>query len=517
MGLVALPYGPSVRCAPTDTPTYFDVWEYRVEGNTVLDQTQVERAVYPFLGPHKRFQDVEKAQRALAEAYRKEGFGTVMVNIPEQTVKGGVIHLEVVEGRIERVRITGARFHSPEQIRKELPSVVEGEVPNISKVQRELQQVRKQSADREVTPVMRAGRTPGTVELELQVKDHLPLHGSVEINGRNSVNTSRTRVVTSLRYDNLWQRFHSASLQYQISPEDPDNVQVWAGTYVMPVMNSDMRLAFYGVGIDSSSSIATAGALSVIGTGQIFGLRLIAPLPATGNYYHSLTLGFDHKSFEQDLKLVGSDADKTPITYHPFTVRYEGILRTKSASTNWGLGLNFSIRGLGNDQQEFEDKRFKARSDYLYLTASMEHGRKLPLGMELRTRMKGQWANSALISNEQFAAGGANSVRGYFESQALSDHGVFGSLEMYSPQWLTRWSFVEQLQALIFFDGAQMWVRDALPGTESAFHLAGAGVGLRLQLWKHVFGSFDWAYALFDSNPVEAGDSRAHFRVSFEL
>ena len=88
-------------------------------------------------------------------------------------------------------------------------------------VQEQVAKLSQQSADRSLTPIFRAGSTPGQMEVEIRVKDELPLHGgSLELNGRNTENTTRSRLIASLRYDNLWQAFHSASLQYQVSPEN---------------------------------------------------------------------------------------------------------------------------------------------------------------------------------------------------------------------------------------------------------------------------------------------------------
>ena len=63
-----------------------------------------------------------------------------------------------------------------------------------------------------------SGTHPGTVEVELRVRTS-SLHGGVELNDRYSVSTSRLRFGATLRYDNLWQKEHSVSLQYQTSPE----------------------------------------------------------------------------------------------------------------------------------------------------------------------------------------------------------------------------------------------------------------------------------------------------------
>ena len=42
---------------------------------------------------------------ALERAYQSRGYQTVQVEIPEQTGAGGVIRLQIVEARIERLRV----------------------------------------------------------------------------------------------------------------------------------------------------------------------------------------------------------------------------------------------------------------------------------------------------------------------------------------------------------------------------------------------------------------------------
>ena len=128
-------------------------------------------------------------------------------------------------------------------------------------MQEELGLFNQRSADRSVTPVTRAGRKSGTVEFELQVKDRLPVHASVELDNRYTLDTSKLRLNASLGYSNLWQRDHSLTLNYQISPDDTDQVRVLVGTYLLRPLRSRKVFAFYGV--DSNSDVATVGDINV--------------------------------------------------------------------------------------------------------------------------------------------------------------------------------------------------------------------------------------------------------------
>lgn len=494
----------------------FDIWEYAIEGNTLLERNLIERIVYSHLGEKKSIDDVERARAALEQAYRDAGYPTVFVDIPEQDVKEGVVRLKITEGRIERLRVTGSRYYSLGRITAEVPSLAAGGVPHMAQVQAELDRLNRASPDRSVAPVMRAGRTPGTVEVELKVRDELPLHGSLEVNNRNTADTTSTRVLGSLRYDNLWQRYHSASLQYQTAPENTAEVKVLAGTYVMPFIDARSRLALYAV--KSESDVATVGDLSVIGDGSIYGVRAVFPFAATPDFFHSLTLGADYKDFDENLVLQGADTLNTPISYLPFSARYEAMWRGDGHSTRFGVGATLSLRGIGNDQQEFEDKRFLARSNFMHLNASFAHTRELPYGFRLEGRVEGQLADSPLISNEQFAAGGAESVRGYRESQALGDDGISGTLELQTPGLVRAgWTWPDRLVGLAFLDAARLRVREALPGQEDSFVLSSAGVGLRFTAWTHWAGTLDMAWPFHASGDIEAGDERVHFRVAYEF
>ncbi len=508
-----------VVAEPEPTPqASFDLLELRVKGNTLIEKTQLERTVYPFLGLKKSIDTVEQARDALESLYRTKGYQTVAVDIPEQNVKNGVVYLNVVEGKVSRLRVKDSRYFALGNIKAGVPELAEGNVPNMPKMQEQLTALSNQSPDRKITPVLRAGETPGTLEVDLKVKDSLPLHGRIELNGRNTASTSRLRLVSTLHYDNLWQKLHSASIMYQVSPENNEEVDVWAGTYAMPIPTTDAKLAFYAVSSSSNAQIASAGALNVIGIGNIYGTRLIKPLPSLDNYFHTLTLGVDYKDFSEDLNLIGADTIKTPITYLPFMVQYGSSLKGKEWLTSFNIGVNFSVRGLGNDQDEFKNKRYKSQSNYAALTGGINFTHNLPYGMEIFSRISGQKADSPLISNEQFSLGGMQSVRGYFETQALADDGLMGSIELRSPHLLPgNRDIVDKLQAVIFVDGGRGWIQNALPGNSKGSELASTGLGMRFQLWKYFVGVLDLGFPLVDLAPVQKGDPKLHFNIATEF
>ena len=499
--------------AATQQEAHFDVMEYRVEGNTVLPAALIEETVYPYLGEHKTYQDVENARGALEKAYRDAGYLTVYVDIPEQDVGGKVVRLAATEGKVGRLRVNGSRYFSLGRIREGAPSLAEGTVPHFPTVQKDVAGLNR-SADRRIAPVLKAGKTPGTVDVDLKVDDVLPLHASLELNDRYSADTTRWRLAGEIRYDNLWQREHSVSLQFQTAPENTEEVRVLSANYLFRPGDSDNMIALYGV--YSRSNVATIGGIGVLGNGHIYGARLILPLPSVDQYSHSLTLGADYKRFDQTV-LFGSDTSSTPISYMPFTAMYSASIQAPESLTQLTAGVNFSVRGVGNNQQEFENKRSGARADYFYLKADVQHTHNLPAGLSLFARMDGQVSGQPLISNEQFSAGGVESVRGYLESEVLGDSGVHATLELRSPQLIRNLAMVKDFHAHAFIDGAHLYVNQALPGEQASYPLASTGLGMQLKTVRNLNLNLDVAWPQMDAGRTLKGDLRAHARLWYEF
>lgn len=506
---------PTRQAQRSDDPS-FDILEFVVEGNRVLMPAAIERAVYPYLGDRRNIKDAEAARTALEKAYHDAGYLTVVVDIPEQKVDAGVVRLNVVEGRVERLRIAGARHYAQGYIRARVPSLAPGVVPNFPQAQEELAQVNR-GPDRRVTPVLRPGRGPGTVEVELKVEDQLPLHGSVELTNRKSPNTSELRLGGGLRYDNLWQRDHSVGVQFQTAPKNTDDVKVLSLNYLLPLGHAGAQLLLYAV--ESRSDVAALGGVNVIGDGTILGARYILPLPARGNYIHSVSVGFDRKDFRETVTLLGADSTNTPITYAPLVAQYTLTIPGEQRRTQVSIGGVLGLRDvLGNRDRDFANKRDRARANFLALKADIEHEYLFRAGWSMRGRVDLQLANQPLISNEQFSGGGTDSVRGYLENEVQGDDGVRLRFEAQSPP-LVKWDEKQDhgISALAFLEATTLRVQDPLPAQQRHFTLASTGVALRLRAGRHWSGGLDLAWPLRDTARTEAGAVRVHVRLGYEF
>lgn len=486
----------------------FDIRAFQVHGNTVLAPEAVERAVYPFMGPGRTEADVEGARAALQSAFEDAGYIAVSVFIPEQSVEGGILQLEVQPQVIGQVSVEGGDH---EAILAQAPSLTPGATPNLPAFQRDVVAL-NQNPNRRVTPELRAGTAPGSLDVVLTVEETNPWKASIEANNFSSAATSEYRVAATVRHDDLWGRGDSLSVSMQSAPERTDDGTVWSSNYLAR-LGQGSQLMVYGV--HSDSDIAVIGGTSVVGKGNIFGVRYIRSLGASEGFYHALTLGVDWKDFQEDVQL-GADRASAPIEYFPFTASWRGDWTSETGTSDLSLSITFGIRGLGDGWERFDAKRYNARSSFVVFKMDSGHTEELPGGAQFHGRLTAQWAADPLISNEGFSLGGSGTVRGYYESEALGDWGFALQTELRSPNIALDFEDLEavnELRALAFWDVGHATIHDPLIGQAESEGLISAGVGARVRLFQHFNGAVDVGVPILRGPSTRLDSVFARFRI----
>ena len=500
----------------TAPPASFFIREYRVVGARQLPRDDIDMAVYAYMGPNRTEEDVQLARAALEQRYHRAGYQTVVVEVPPQDARNGVVILSAMEMPIGRLTVRGSRFHDIERIKKQAPSLAEGNVPNFQDVEKELIQLNKRS-DLRVTPEFKPGAVPGSVDVELVVVDSFPLHGSVELNNRYSANTTPLRLDASLRYDNLWQLGHTIGGAFQIAPQDLDDATVYSGYYLAPIPRVQW-LSILAQAIRQNSAVSTLGGSDSLGNGEIYGGRLIAELPSKPGLFHNFSFGVDYKNFEQSLSLNNTLISSSPVTYWPFVASYSGFWIGKNYRTQLDASLNWHFRGMGSGEVEFDSRRYEANGNYVYFRGLISHTHDLGLGFRLRAVLQGQATDNALVDSEQFSMGGLNTVRGYLESQVVGDSGVGGTIELQSPS-LLGWTKNEkhELRLIAFTDAGSVFINDPLPEQIDQFNLWSYGFGATAKIHDWLNGALVVGFPLVGQPGRGTGDPLLTFRVWGEL
>jgi hemolysin activation/secretion protein len=238
----------------TNAIPHIAVDAYEVIGNDLLSDDVVQGVLLKYTGTNVSFDDIGNMLKELTLEYRDRGYNTVSVTTPVQTITNAIIKIQVFEGTLATIRITGNHYYSSNNIMRALPGLKTNMILNSKLFQPELDRANA-NQDRQVYPQIGEGADPDTTSLTLMVKDRLPLHAKVELNNQNSPGTPELRVNSSAAYNNLWQLDHSLGVQYSFSPELYKQGSQW-NFYDRPLVAN--YSAFYRLPLGNPASVADA-------------------------------------------------------------------------------------------------------------------------------------------------------------------------------------------------------------------------------------------------------------------
>jgi len=510
-------------------PESFAILAIDVVGVTKLPAGAVERTVYPFMGPGKTAADVEAARKAIQDAYAAAGFEATVVEVPPQPQEDfaqGLVQIRVGEAPVANVKVSGSRHHSAMVLLRQLPSVRSGEPLNFKNLQRELE-VANRFPDREVVPAFDAGAEPGTIDVDLKVRDSFPGHVSAELNNDHSPNTTMLRLTGSARYSNLWELGHTVTAGFAIAPQRRSDSEAYFGSYSLPFLGAPWTLILSGY--YSNSDIAALGGTNVLGNGYQIGAQLLYKLPIDRDY-HAVRLGVDYKDFKQDIGLRGTTISNAPIRYVPLTLGYNFSAARDKTALDVGISSTLGLRVMKRitcfdpsatvcrPEDQFTNREVDSIENFAHINLDATYTRTIPGDWVGEVRLSAQYADSHLVSNEQFAIGGLTTARGYYQSEVVGDRGVALSAEVRAPSLATQiGTFVDELRFFAFADGGIVSVIDPLPDTISVHRIASVGGGLRLKVFGTFTGEAVVGVPLRSTTDTSRNDPRFTFLVKGEF
>lgn len=521
----------------------FEITSYLVEGSTILDQSKIDEVLQPYKGSDRRLSDIESARSELEKTYHAAGYPTVVVMLPEQTIDTGVVKLQVLEGRLMQITVTGNEHYSWLSIREKLPSIQPGALLYEPTFVKELGMLNG-NPDRKIAPVLKPGLEPGTVDLELKVKDRLPVHGKLEADNRGPITTPQNRLLAEIQHANLFGGDEILTVNTVQTPTDWGAVQNYGASFVYPVKWPSHLLAVYASKSESNSvlagsaiSVGGGGNIAISGNAFVAGFRYIFPLFSGGQNTHQLSVGADYKKLESTNATFpdgGTAVVLNQLQYTPASVAYSGFYPDQWGMTKFGLSAKGYVAGTipGGSEEDFartpsnpSGQRKGSTGTFAVLKAELDRVQPLPADFTLVLHADGQWGSQPLIPAEGYFAGGFDTVRGYQQYEAIGDNAIRGRAEVTTPElfaipidriWQRRRSsdYTIRVKLAAFYDAAQLWVQQASAGQTSQFRLDGVGGGIRVKFPKDVGQLIiDQGIALHDTLVTKKGDTFVHFSV----
>jgi hemolysin activation/secretion protein len=507
---------PAAAGAPVEPR--FRIARYQVEGATLVPLPALQAAVAPFTGEGRRFSDIELAQEAVREVYARAGITAVRVLLPEQTIEGGLVRLQVEELKLGKVALEGARHRGLANQRRAVPSLREGATPSDVQIGDELR-LANENPGRYMQVTFRT-EDDGALSAALRTRDLPPIAGQVTLDNTGSPSTGQWRVGAAVQHHNLFDRDVVGTAQAITAPGREHKVQIASVGLRVPVYRLRWLLdgSLLHSNVDSGTFRTAAGDYFMSSSGNTLSLRATRLLPRLGAWDPRFAFGLDIKQVNSRVATASDGPSLIPsVTLRPLSLSYSASRREERWSVFGLASYNRNLPGSGrSDAAVFQEPGLRAGANPYYGITRWNLGGSVSVRTStLLASWSGQWTRDALVPAEQFAIGGDGSVRGFSSRVAAGDRGQRFSLEFQSPVRSLQDAAGTVFGWQLFSDVAAVQRNNALPGEKERHLLSSLGGGIRLSWHQRVSLRLDSGWVVQGDGLSVPGDVFLHMAMSY--
>ena len=484
---------PTPQLAPAPIPDRIFVRNFEVIGNTVFTQAELDRVLAPYTLRRISFTELLEAQRAVTQLYLDNGYISSGAFIPPQDIDNRVVKIQVIEGIVEAIEVTGLKRLNTGYVRSRLEIATEAPL-NQNKLLKALQLLRLNPLIANLSAELAAGVRPGSSILEVAVQEADVFSVALGIDNYNTPSVGTNRRFVRISHDNLvgWGDRINAFYYNTDGRNSLDEL-----SYTIPINPHNGSIGFRFNYTDSDIIEEPFKQLDIESQARRYNLTYRQPLYQTPS--DDVVIGVTFSRQESETSLLGTpfrlsrganEEGETRISALRFFQEYTNRSERQVFALRSQFNIGIDIFGATiNSDDELPDSKFVSwRGQAQYL-------RQLTPDTALLLRSDVQVTNRPLLALEQFSLGGALTVRGYRQDALVTDNGLFASAELRTtivriPKWSTT------LQLTPFTDFGVAWNADGLELDKNT--LISVGIGLRLLVSDYLTARLDWGIPLID-------------------
>jgi hemolysin activation/secretion protein len=484
--LVLAPTGFAQPTAPPSTDTRVLVSRFVVTGVSVFTPEQLRALLADGEGRELTLAQIEAFAARITALYREHGYILARAYVPAQEMRGGVVELAVLEGRVGKVDITGLRHYSADYLRRYVEPRSPSRVFEAGDFERGLLLL-NDLPGLSVKSTLKPGARTGTTDVVLDADKDRLITGALDANNYGSPETAYERFGVSLNLNN---------------PSGLGDVLAFRGltstiggalwlvrlSYAIPVNTLGTKIGgaytHSHVGVEVG---AVVGDVAVRGDGDIGSLYLLHPIIRSREFSLYGQAGFDYKDFTNNLQ---AEQDFPP---QKDRLRVFSVGAFLDSVDRWRGANNLSLtlfQGVGDflgglhGSNDSHASVFGAGGTFTKLTGEASRSQQITSYTSVFVKAGGQWASTSLVSPEQFIVGGPGTVRGYPVAQFAGDRGyaLTGEFRWNAPGFGDKQAFLGKkwgdiLQFYVFIDHGGANLINPLEGQTRSQTLTGSGIG----------------------------------------
>jgi hemolysin activation/secretion protein len=486
--------------------------QIRVVGNTLFSK-EIGELVSQQLGVDGLpLAEVNQLILAIENLYRSRGYGLVRVVIPEQTITGDELQVEVIEGYIEDIQIEG-NMKRLGRLQGYATNILQERPSRLSNLERNLL-LMNELAGYQVIARLKQGVQRGGVILVLNVTQK-PALGFFEVNNRGTEAVGPIRLQAGVSLNSLGgqgEQIVIAGATSLFDWEELKNIQLG---FQIPLGNDGWVLSMSG-NFSQTNPGGLLKPLELQGEAFNFKTGLRYALIRSARTQVNVGVSFDLTNNSSLLKLV----DPPLFLYLDRTRNLELVADVNHlhpyGRVSGGLVLSQGIGGLGARERgtlNLPVSNVFGSATALKVRGRMEQFWRLPQGFNFLMLGAFQISTDALFVAEQFGIGGSTFGSAYRPSELVGDAG-------YALRSELQKNFVYQVgqvpfitQPYLFVDYGKVFRLKSSQFVPAQANLSSAGVGFRQSIANQTQFQLELAFPLVDINDIKAGNPNIYFSI----
>jgi len=477
------------------------------KGNTVFEQAVLQKLAQPYLDKPIDVAEIEALRFKVTDYYIQQGYVNSGALIPQQSLKDGLLTLEIIEGRLNEINIEGEGWLHPEYIRSRL---LRDEPFNVNALQERYLLLLNDPLIQNLNANYKPLPAQGESALDLQVTRARPYQFAVHYNNYNPPSIGSNQLQVDAWVRNLTRWGDKLDFHY----ENSEGADSFAGGFSMPLSSQGTLFDFhFDIG---RSSIIEEPLAAIDIQSEVRNFNWSLSHPFYRDTQQSLTLGISFASrrsktsiLNQDFSfLTGQNNGRTKVSalrlFQEYMGRLENHVLAFRSTFNVGIDAFDSTINKGKQMQDSEFFSWLGQAQYAYQLNDQ--------GVQLRLRSNLQLSDQSLLPQERMAIGGAYTVRGYRENELVRDNGYTGSIELHYPLFSMAGDFANSLTIVPFMDYGLGWNYQ-----DKTDELHSIGIGLNWQALGHIKAEIYYAHDLItaiDKDEHTLQDDGVHFNVT---
>ncbi len=490
------------------------------KGNTVIATPQLMAVAAPFIGRTLADGDLQGLLQRLTDVYLQAGFSTSRAVLPDQEASEGVLHIDIVEGFLEQIVVSGTRAVDPAYIAARLQTGLTAPL-NLAVLNANLRLLMQERGIGNISAELAPGRKRGGALLKVAVEeaaiytaglrlanDRAPvvggIHGVLDASARNFFKRGDEIGLALGLASGLRELDVRASVPWSVNgPEF--SVRYFRARSELVEEQFDV------FGAKTHSSALDIGVSQVLWQRRRGRLKLSASV--VGKQSES-SLNGQLFSFSP-----GVENGKATVRLVRLALQWQQQFARDSLSARVAWSAGIGALGATTHNDGLPDSRF--HSAVLQLQWLHTLG---PRAGALYLRGEAQLSSDGLLPLEKFSLGGSSSVRGYRRSRFVRDQGWAAALEYRLPllklpvPGLSHQTTDGQLSAVLFVDAGRAWNhdRDDFNQTDPSTTLLAAGPGLRWDIGPDTSAEIMWGAVRrhIANTGTDIQDLGVHFMVT---